>query len=135
MEDGSYKYDIDDTNFIKKILNKFSKAKNQKLLTSGNVRVKYTSESISSMWKKTAFKAAVYQKLEKLTNLFVKTKQTVKNSYEAQIIGEISNTDKSAESKIIADTKLSDVAPIIPKAVSKTIKYNTEASVEEQKDE
>ena len=65
MDDGSYKFDVDDTNFIKKILNKFSRAKNQKLLTSGNVKVKYTSESISSMWRKTAFKAALYERLEK----------------------------------------------------------------------
>ena len=133
MSDESYKYDVDE-NFIKKLLNKFTKNKNQKLLTSGNVKVKYTSESISSMWRKTTIKAALYQKLEEFTGIFIKTKQTAKNAYKPQIIG-IVEEDARKDQNIIPETKLSDVAPIIPKAVSKTVKYNSGVSPEEQKDD
>ena len=133
MSDESYKYDVDE-NFIKKLLNKFTKNKNQKLLTSGNVKVKYTSESISSMWRKTTIKAALYQKLEGFTGIFIKTKQTAKNAYKPQIIGIVEEGARK-DQNIIPETKLSDVAPIIPKAVSKTVKYNSGVSPEEQKDD
>lgn len=137
MDDGSYKYDMADGNIILKLISKFTKNKNQKLLTSGNIRVKYTSESISSMWKKTTFKASLYRHLEKFTNLFIKNKNEEKNSYiKPLVIGK--DDEKISENKevpIIPETKLSDVAPIIPKAVSKTIKYNNEATAESKDSE
>ena len=137
MDDGSYKYDMDDGNFISKLISKFTKNKNQKLLTSGNIRVKYTSESISSMWRKTALKASLYKQLEKFTNLFIKVKNSEKISHiEPLVIGK--EEEKKADNTdvpIIPETKLTDVAPIIPKAVSKTIKYNNEVTSESEDSE
>ena len=138
----TYEIEIADDNFFSKFIKKITKKQNQKLLTSGNVKVKYTSESISSLWKKTAIKAAILRKMESFTNLFIKTSHTKKNlvdtlvvkndTYEnIETIPEIFSTD----TKIIGETKLSDVAPIVPKAVSKTIKYNSdETSIKDSDD-
>lgn len=119
--DDSYKYDVDET-FFNKLLNKINNK--QKLLSSGNIKVKYTNESISSMWKRTIIKAAFFDKLEKFTNLFVKTKEIKKNKYEPLVVG------KEDSSKIIEETTIPDVVPIIPKAISKTVKYNAESTEE-----
>ena len=131
----TYTIEIADDNIFSKFIKKFTKHKNQKLLTSGNVKVKYTSESISSLWRKTAFKAAVLKRMESFTNLFIRTKHSKKNLIDTLIVKNeeykkevevASPASPLPKEKIIEDTKLSDVAPIIPKAVSKTIKYNAE---------
>ena len=76
------------------------------------------------MWKRTIIKAAFFDKLEKFTNLFVKTKETKKNKYEPLVVG------KEDSTKIIEETTIPDVVPIIPKAISKTVKYNAESTEE-----
>ncbi len=129
----TYSVEIDDENFFSKFIRKLTKHKSQKLLTSGNVKVKYTNESISSMWRKTAIKAVILRKVENFTNLFVKDKKYKKNLLDTLLVknDEYVKEDQ-IEQKIIEDTKLSDVAPIIPKAVSKTIQYNSEVNNDEK---
>ena len=129
----TYSVEIDDENFFSKFIKKLTKHKSQKLLTSGNVKVKYTNESISSMWRKTAIKAVILRKVENFTNLFVKDKKYKKNLLDTLLVknDEYVKEDQ-IEQKIIEDTKLSDVAPIIPKAVSKTIQYNSEVNNDEK---
>lgn len=129
----TYSVEIDDENFFSKFIKKLTKHKSQKLLTSGNVKVKYTNESISSMWRKTAIKAAILRRVENFTNLFVKDKKYKKNLLDTLLVknDEYVKEDQ-IEQKIIEDTKLSDVAPIIPKAVSKTIQYNSEVNNDEK---
>ena len=105
----TYSVEIDDENFFSKFIKKLTKHKSQKLLTSGNVKVKYTSESISSMWRKTAIKAAILRKVENFTNLFVKDKKYKKNLLDTLLVknDEYVKEDQ-IEQKIIEDTKLSD---------------------------
>ena len=85
------------------------------------------------MWRKTAIKAAILRKVENFTNLFVKDKKYKKNLLDTLLVknDEYVKEDQ-IEQKIIEDTKLSDVAPIIPKAVSKTIQYNSEVNNDEK---
>jgi len=125
----TYTVEIDDENFFSRFIKKITKHKNQKLLTSGNVKVKYTSESISSMWRKTAIKAAILRRVESFTNLFIKNKENKKNTLETLLVKNDEYVkEEQVEQKIIEETKFSDVAPIIPKAVSKTIQYNSEVA-------
>lgn len=145
MDDNkeTYSVEIEDNNFFSKFIKKLTKHKNQKLLTSGNVKVKYTSESISSMWRKTAIKAAIIKRVESFTNLFIKTKEPQKNTLDTLLVKDDEYVKKEevtnevpADQKIIEETTLSDVAPIIPKAVSKTIKYNSKVgNTEDAKDD
>ncbi|MCR5186481.1 MAG: hypothetical protein K6D97_05130 [Clostridia bacterium] len=129
----TYTVEFDDENFFSRFIKKITKNKNQKLLTSGNVKVKYTSESISSMWRKTAIKAAILRRVESFTNLFIKNKENKKNTLETLLVKNDEYVkEEQVEQKIIEETKFSDVAPIIPKAVSKTIQYNSEVANNEK---
>ena len=118
-ENDDYTIEVKE-NIMSKILNKF-KQKNQKLLTSGNVHVKYTSESISTLWFKAKIKAGIIRNSDRISYAILKTKDIRKNKYKAYIIGG-ENDDDELES--IEKKKVSELAPIIPRALSKTISYN-----------
>lgn len=120
-ENDDYTVEIKE-NFLSKVLNKFKHMKNQKLLTSGNVNIKYTGESISFLWFKAKVKARIIKNLDRISYAILKTKDISKNKYKAFIIGEDNNEENELES--IEKKKLSDLAPIIPKTISKTISYN-----------
>ncbi len=119
-ENDNYTIEVKD-NFISKMLNKFKRIKNQKLLTSGNVNIKYTSESISSLWLKAKIKAGIIRNLDRISCAILRTKDITKNKYRAFIIGGDNSED---ELESMEKKKLSELAPIIPKAISKTISYN-----------
>ncbi len=123
-ENKDYEIKIEEKlNFISKIIKRLKENKNQKLLTAGNNKVKKTSQSISSLWKLTTFRASLFKQLDKINKIFVKPKKLLTNKYKINIISE-ATSPKEDEEILKSKETLSEIAPIIPKAISKTVQYN-----------
>ena len=113
--------------FINKIISKLKSNKDKKLLPAGTSKPKKTYQSILSMWKIATARASLLNALEKVNKIVIKQKTTLKNKYKAYIIGKqiTEETTPEEDEKILQEKEnIADIAPIIPKAISKTIQYN-----------